>query len=147
MNKIYKVVWSKLKSCYVVTSEFGKSRTKSSGSGKRAGKAAVAAVALTAFLSCTGLAGAVTNQTVGSDGTLPSGTNVVVGEASDLLTKTDANTTYLTKVDANTTYATKTELLKEETDRKLADTALDGRIGQWKTKRPISAIMQAAVRM
>ena len=134
MNKIYKVVWSKLKSCYVVTSEFGKSRTKSSGSGKRAGKAAVAAVALTAFLSCTGLAGAVTNQTVGSDGTLPSGTNVVVGEASDLLTKTDANTTYLTKVDANTTYATKTELLKEETDRKLADTALDGRIGQVENK-------------
>ena len=58
MNKIYKVVWSKLKSCYVVTSEFGKSRTKSSGSGKRAGKAFVSAVALTAFLSCTGLAGA-----------------------------------------------------------------------------------------
>ena len=134
MNKIYKVVWSKLKSCYIVTSEFGKSRTKSSGSGKRAGKAAVAAVALTAFLSCTGLAGAVSNQTVGSDGTLPSGTNVVVGEASDLLTKTDANTTYLTKVDANTTYATKTELIKEETDRKLADTALEGKIGKVEDK-------------
>ena len=154
MNKIYKVVWSKLKSCYVVTSEFGKSRTKSSGSGKRAGKAAVAAVALTAFLSCTGLAGAVSNKTVGSDGTLPSGTEVVVGNASELLTKTDANTTYLTKVDANTTYltkvdanttyltkvdanttyATKTDLLKEETDRKAADTALEGKIGKVEDK-------------
>ena len=144
MNKIYKVVWSKLKSCYVVTSEFGKSRTKSSGSGKRAGKAAVAAVALTAFLSCTGLAGAAHNVTVDSDGKLPSGTAVIAGEASDLLTKTDANTTYLTKADAgttyltkadaNTNYATKTDLLKEETDRKLADTALDGRIGQVENK-------------
>ena len=144
MNKIYKVVWSKLKSCYVVTSEFGKSRTKSSGSGKRAGKAAVAAVALTAFLSCTGLAGAAYNVTVGSDGKLPSGTPVIAGDASDLLTKTDANTTYLTKADAgttyltkadaNTNYATKTDLLKEETDRKLADTALDGRIGQVENK-------------
>ena len=144
MNKIYKVVWSKLKSCYVVTSEFGKSRTKSSGSGKRAGKASVAAVALTAFLSCTGLAGAAYNVTVGSDGKLPSGTPVIAGDASDLLTKTDANTTYLTKADAgttyltkadaNTNYATKTDLLKEETDRKLADTALDGRIGQVENK-------------
>ena len=144
MNKIYKVVWSKLKSCYVVTSEFGKSRTKSFGSGKRAGKAAVAAVALTAFLSCTGLAGAAHNVTVDSDGKLPSGTAVIAGEASDLLTKTDANTTYLTKADAgttyltkadaNTNYATKTDLLKEETDRKLADTALDGRIGQVENK-------------
>ena len=154
MNKIYKVVWSKLKSCYVVTSEFGKSRTKSSGSGKRAGKAFVSAVALTAFLSCTGLAGAVSNQTVDSDGKLPSGTNVVVGEASDLLTKTDANTTYLSKADANTNYlskadanatylskadantnyATKAELLKEETDRKDADTALEGKIGKVEDK-------------
>ena len=144
MNKIYKVVWSKLKSCYVVTSEFGKSRTKSSGSGKRAGKAAVAAVALTAFLSCTGLAGAAHNVTVDSDGKLPSGTAVIAGEASDLLTKTDANTTYLTKADAgttyltkadaNTTYATKTDLLKEETDRKDADTALEGKIGKVEDK-------------
>ena len=154
MNKIYKVVWSKLKSCYVVTSEFGKSRTKSSSSGKRAGKAFVSAVALTAFLSCTGLAGAVSNQTVDSDGKLPSGTNVVVGEASDLLTKTDANTTYLSKADANTNYlskadanatylskadantnyATKAELLKEETDRKDADTALEGKIGKVEDK-------------
>ena len=134
MNKIYKVVWSKLKSCYVVTSEFGKSRTKSSGSGKRAGKASVAAVALTAFLSCTGLAGAAYNVTVGSDGKLPSGTPVIAGDASDLLTKTDANTTYLTKVDANTTYATKTDLLKEETERKAADTALEGKIGKVEDK-------------
>ena len=134
MNKIYKVVWSKLKSCYVVTSEFGKSRTKSSGSGKRAGKASVAAVALTAFLSCTGLAGAAYNVTVGSDGKLPSGTPVIAGDASDLLTKTDANTTYLTKVDANTTYATKTDLLKEEKERKAADTALEGKIGKVEDK-------------
>ena len=29
MNKIYKVIWSKVKNCYVVVSELAKSRTKS----------------------------------------------------------------------------------------------------------------------
>ena len=33
MNKIYKVVWSKVKNAYVVASELAKSRTKSPKSG------------------------------------------------------------------------------------------------------------------
>ena len=31
MNKIYKVVWSKVKHCYVVTSELAKRQTKGCG--------------------------------------------------------------------------------------------------------------------
>ena len=31
MNKIYKLVWSKTKSCYVVASELAKSHTKAPG--------------------------------------------------------------------------------------------------------------------
>ena len=31
MNKIYKVVWSKVRNCYVVASELAKSHTKGSG--------------------------------------------------------------------------------------------------------------------
>ena len=37
MNRIYKVIWSKVKNCYVVTSELAKSHTKGC-SGKRAGR-------------------------------------------------------------------------------------------------------------
>ena len=37
MNRIYKVIWSKVKNCYVVTSELAKSHTKGC-SGKRVGR-------------------------------------------------------------------------------------------------------------
>lgn len=32
MNKIYRVIWSRAKHCYVVVSEMAKSHTKSNGS-------------------------------------------------------------------------------------------------------------------
>ena len=41
MNRIYKVIWSKIKNCYVVASELAKSHTKGC-SGKRAGRMLVA---------------------------------------------------------------------------------------------------------
>lgn len=50
MNKIYKLVWSKTKSCYVVASELAKSHTKSPNSG-RMGRSLVAGV-LACVLSC-----------------------------------------------------------------------------------------------
>ena len=49
MNKIYKVIWSKAKNCYVVASEFAKSHTKSPKSGL--GKTLVAGI-LACVLSC-----------------------------------------------------------------------------------------------
>lgn len=45
MNKIYKVVWSKAKHAYVVTSEVAKSHTKSA-SGKAVKAALAAAVGM-----------------------------------------------------------------------------------------------------
>ena len=46
MNKIYRVIWSRVKHCYVVVSEMAKSRTK--GSGRRVVKrTALAALVLT----------------------------------------------------------------------------------------------------
>lgn len=33
MNRIYKVIWSRVKKCYVVVSEFANNRGKISGSG------------------------------------------------------------------------------------------------------------------
>ena len=53
MNKIYKVIWSKVKHQYVVTSEFAHSCTKSTTS--RVGKTAVAALA--AFVLTAGVGG------------------------------------------------------------------------------------------
>lgn len=46
MNRIYKVIWSKAKNAYVVTSEIAKTYTKSAGSrtGKMAAILAAAAV-------------------------------------------------------------------------------------------------------
>ena len=53
MNRIYKVIWSKVKHQYVVTSEFAHSCTKSTTS--RVGKSAVAALA--AFVLTAGVGG------------------------------------------------------------------------------------------
>ncbi|MBQ5833032.1 MAG: ESPR domain-containing protein, partial [Selenomonadales bacterium] len=43
MNKIYKVIWSKVKNCYIVVSELAK-RVSRSSSPARAGRASLAAV-------------------------------------------------------------------------------------------------------
>ena len=66
MNKIYKVIWSKVKHQYVVTSEFAHSCTKSTTS--RVGKGALAALA--AFVLTAGVGGvqAVNTITVDVDG-------------------------------------------------------------------------------
>ncbi len=50
MNKIYKVIWSKVKNCYVVASELAKSHTKAPKSGVMS-RALVAGV-LACVLSC-----------------------------------------------------------------------------------------------
>ena len=68
MNKIYKVIWSKVKHQYVVTSEFAHSCAKSTTS--RVGKSALAALA--AFVLTAGVGGvqaAAYDVTVGSDTT------------------------------------------------------------------------------
>ena len=45
MNKIFKVIWSKTRNCYVVASELAKGNTKSASTGRMAKRAALAAVA------------------------------------------------------------------------------------------------------
>ena len=52
MNKIYKVVWSKVKHCYVVTSELAKRQTK--GCGARSLRMAAVTTGVTAALLCNG---------------------------------------------------------------------------------------------
>jgi len=52
MNKIYKVVWSKVKHCYVVTSELAKLQTK--GCGTRSLRMATVSLGVAAALLYTG---------------------------------------------------------------------------------------------
>ena len=54
MNRVYKVIWSKAKHCYVVTSEIAKSVTKSASSARSAGRKGAAVLALTALLFTAG---------------------------------------------------------------------------------------------
>nr|WP_302708566.1 ESPR-type extended signal peptide-containing protein [uncultured Dialister sp.] len=54
MNRVYKVIWSKAKHCYVVTSEIAKSVTKSASSARSAGRKGAAVLALAALLFTAG---------------------------------------------------------------------------------------------
>ncbi len=56
MNKIYKVVWSKVKNCYVVVSEIAKSHSKPVSSGSRQYVSAAAVLAAFAVLSVANIA-------------------------------------------------------------------------------------------
>ena len=49
MNRIYKLIWSKVKNCYVVTSELAKSHTKGC-SGKRIGRVLAAGLVAAAVM-------------------------------------------------------------------------------------------------
>ena len=54
MNRVYKVIWSKAKHCYVVTSEIARSVTKSASSACSAGRKGAAVLAMAALLFTTG---------------------------------------------------------------------------------------------
>ena len=54
MNRVYKVIWSKAKHCYVVTSEIARSVTKSASSARSAGRKEAAVLAMAALLFTAG---------------------------------------------------------------------------------------------
>lgn len=51
MNRIYKVIWSKVKNCYIVVSEIAKSHSKPVSKGFRQYVSAAAILAAVALLS------------------------------------------------------------------------------------------------
>ncbi|MDO4922266.1 MAG: ESPR-type extended signal peptide-containing protein [Phascolarctobacterium sp.] len=79
MNKVFKVVWSKARGCYVVASEFAKSHTK----GGRSMKTMVVATAAALTLGMNGLALAAVDTTPGT------GDGVAIGTNSEALKDTD----------------------------------------------------------
>ena len=68
MNKIYKVVWSKAKHCYVVTSELAKRQTK--GCGARSLRMATASLGVAASLLCAGAVLPIFGESVAEAGSV-----------------------------------------------------------------------------
>ena len=66
MNKIYKVVWSKVKHCYVVTSELAKRQTK--GCGARSLRMATVSLGVAASLLCSGAVFPIFGESVAEAG-------------------------------------------------------------------------------
>lgn len=73
MNRVYKVIWSKAKHCYVVTSEIARSVTKSASSARSAGRKGAAVLAMAALLFTAGgvLGEAAANVTDVKQGSTP----------------------------------------------------------------------------
>ena len=76
MNKVYKVIWNKVKHCYVVVSEIAKSNGKSAAMKMQSGKSIAAA--LTVFALCLGMTGVVS----AAENTEGTGLGVAIGNNS-----------------------------------------------------------------
>lgn len=66
MNKIFKVIWSKTRNCYVVASELAKGRTKASSTGDKAKRLALAAITALMLLPVGGFSYAADSITIGT---------------------------------------------------------------------------------
>ena len=64
MNKIFKVIWSKSRNCYVVASELAKGHTKASSTGDKTKRLALAAITALMLLPVGGYSYAVNTTTV-----------------------------------------------------------------------------------
>jgi hypothetical protein len=161
MNKIYKVIWSKAKHTYVVTSEIAKSHGKAESTGKGLKKLAIVLLAVTALLgsgSYTYAAdstqvGAAELKALGKKYGVITGTNEAAKAINEAVQQVKANTTQIAnnsstlgtvqesmtalekKVnDMGSTGASKTDLEAETTAREAADKALDSRTSDLEAK-------------
>ena len=91
MNKIYKIVWSKAKHAYVVTSEVARSHTKSA-SGKAVKAALAAAVGMGVLMG--GYAADAADTTTGSGNGVAYGTGSSAPEAENVAVGKDAHIDY-----------------------------------------------------
>lgn len=66
MNKIFKVIWSKTRNCYVVASELAKGRTKAASTGDKAKRLALAAITALMLLPVGGFSYAADSITIGT---------------------------------------------------------------------------------
>ncbi|WP_301960096.1 ESPR-type extended signal peptide-containing protein [uncultured Dialister sp.] len=132
MNRVYKVIWSKAKHCYVVTSEIARGVTKSASSARSAGRKGAAVLAMAALLFTAG----------GVLGEAANVTKIAVNEPGNVITATkdDGNTDTITinNVDnaahakeadyataATTAYSDRNGLTFEKNYAKIADVEKD----------------------
>lgn len=103
MNRVYKVIWSKAKHCYVVTSEIARSVTKSASSARSASRKGAAVLAMAALLFTAG----------GVLGEAANVTKIAVNEPGNVITATkdDGNTDTITI--NNVAHATEADHAKE----------------------------------
>lgn len=103
MNRIFKVIWSKTKNCYVVASELAKGRTKAASTGDKAKRLALAAITALMLLPVGGFSYAADPVTIGTVEV-----NDTSGNAKKVLT--------VTQGDASTIGDTLSQVSTNETD-------------------------------
>ena len=158
MNKIYKVIWSKAKHTYVVTSEIAKSHGKAESTGKGLKKLAIVLLAVTALLGSGSYTYAADSTQVGAAelkvfrnkyGVI-TGTNEAAKAINEAVQQVKANTTQI--ANNSSTLGTvqesmtalekkvndmgstgKADLEAEATAREAADTAINNKLAQDKT--------------
>ena len=103
MNRVYKVIWSKAKHCYVVTSEIARSVTKSASSARSAGRKGAAVLAMAALLFTAG----------GVLGEAANVTDITVNDTGNVITATkDDKSTDVITIN-NVAHATEADHAKE----------------------------------
>ena len=138
MNRIFKVIWSKTKHCYIVVSEYAKANTKAAHTGLRTTAAAVAAAAMllapvnynyvwaadTATVTDTNNEPQTVYPKDGADSTLEKETKAREAKDNELNERitNEANAIH------ETTNQLQSDLNTETADRKTADNELNERI-------------------
>ena len=124
MNRIFKVIWSKTKNCYVVASELAKGRTKAASTGDKAKRLALAAITALMLLPVGGYSYAADTATVTDTNTTQ----------QTVYTKDGADNTFVKKGSDNgqslTIGASDSEILSTHQYVTGAQTTYDGQNGQ-----------------
>ena len=93
MNKIFKVIWSKSRNCYVVASELAKGRTKAASTGDKAKRLALAAITALMLLPVGGFSYATINSAMINGTSVITGTQKDAANISGTVMKATKNTT------------------------------------------------------
>ena len=91
MNKIFKVIWSKTRNCYVVASELAKGRTKAASTGDKAKRLALAAITALMLLPVGGYSYATINSATINDTSVITGTQEDANNISGTVMKATNN--------------------------------------------------------
>ena len=138
MNRIFKVIWSKTRNCYVVASELAKGRTKAASTGDKAKRLALAAITALMLLPVGGFSYAADSITIGTvemkdtNGNEQKVLTVTQGDAStigDTLSQVSTNETDIATNKANIeTLQTNTQKISYATEYAKGITTIDSNL-------------------